>query len=214
MLRRYPDQPFWAAQALRNLAGIRAFMDAFSGVPQVACFDTAYHAGAPALHQAFALPPALTAQGVRRYGFHGLSYQYIIGELLARSARARGRTLMAHLGNGASLCAARDGRSQATTMGFSALDGLMMGTRSGSIDPGVLLHLMDRGWDAARIEARSSRRMLARQDAWTNMIRLTAAGFGAGFAVAACALLAGALWYSSTPRPPKPSRPPPCDLAR
>ena len=135
-----------------NLAGIRAFMDAFSGVPQVACFDTAYHAGAPALHQAFALPPALTAQGVRRYGFHGLSYQYIIGELLARSARARGRTLMAHLGNGASLCAAMDGRSIASTMGFSALDGLMMGSRSGALDPGVLLYLMEQGWSHARIE--------------------------------------------------------------
>ena len=135
-----------------NLAGIRAFMEAFAGVPQVACFDTAYHADAPALHQAFALPYALTVQGVRRYGFHGLSYQYIIGELLARSERARGRTLMAHLGNGASLCAAIGGRSVASTMGFSALDGLMMGSRSGALDPGVLLYLMEQGWTHAQIE--------------------------------------------------------------
>ncbi len=135
-----------------NLAGVRAFMEAFAGVPQLACFDTAYHADAPALHQAFALPYTLTVQGVRRYGFHGLSYQYIIGELLARSERARGRTLMAHLGNGASLCAAIDGHSIASTMGFSALDGLMMGSRCGALDPGVLLYLMEQGWSHAQIE--------------------------------------------------------------
>lgn len=135
-----------------NIAGIRAFMNAFPGVPQVACFDTAYHATAPLLHQEFALPQQLTAKGVRRYGFHGLSYQYIIGVLLEKSARAKGRVLMAHLGNGASLCAAFNGKSIASTMGFSALDGLMMGTRSGSIDPGVLLYLLEQGWDPASIE--------------------------------------------------------------
>ena len=98
------------------------------------------------------LPAELTGQGVRRYGFHGLSYHYIMDTLLERSAHARGRVLMAHLGNGASLCAARAGRSVATTMGFSALDGLMMGTRSGTLDAGVLLYLMEQGWDHDRIQ--------------------------------------------------------------
>ncbi len=135
-----------------NIAGIRAFTEAFPSVPQIACFDTAYHASAPALHQAFALPQVLTDQGVRRYGFHGLSYQYIIGALAENSQRAGGRVLMAHLGNGASLCAALDGKSMASTMGFSALDGLMMGSRSGALDPGVLLYLMEQGWDHQKIE--------------------------------------------------------------
>lgn len=135
-----------------NLAGIAAFARAFPGLPQIACFDTAYHASVPALHNSFALPASLRQQGVRRYGFHGLSYQFIMGELQQRSARANARVLMAHLGNGASLCAAREGCSIATTMGFSALDGLMMGTRSGNLDPGVLLYLMEQGWDHARIE--------------------------------------------------------------
>jgi acetate kinase len=100
----------------------------------------------------FALPQALTERGVRRYGFHGLSYQFIMDTLLRASPRARGRVLMAHLGNGASLCAAREGRSCATTMGFSALDGLMMGTRTGSLDPGVMLYLMEQGWDHERLQ--------------------------------------------------------------
>ncbi len=130
-----------------NIAGVRAFTSAFAGVPQIACFDTAFHANAPLINQEFALPQALTASGIRRYGFHGLSYQYIIGVLLQHSERARGRVLMAHLGNGASLCATFNGHSVASTMGFSALDGLMMGTRSGSIDPGVLLYLLDQGYD-------------------------------------------------------------------
>jgi acetate kinase len=101
---------------------------------------------------AFALPQALAQQGVRRYGFHGLSYQYIMDTLLERSPRAQGRVLMAHLGNGASLCAAREGRSCATTMGFSALDGLMMGTRTGTLDPGVMLYLLEQGWDHKRLQ--------------------------------------------------------------
>jgi acetate kinase len=129
-----------------NIAGVRAFTAAFIGVPQVACFDTAFHANAPLINQEFALPQELTANGIRRYGFHGLSYQYIIGVLQQHSERARGRVLMAHLGNGASLCAAFNGHSVASTMGFSALDGLMMGTRSGSIDPGVLLYLLGKGY--------------------------------------------------------------------
>ena len=135
-----------------NLAGIRAFAKAFPGLAQIACFDTAYHATVPALHSSFALPDSLRRQGVRRYGFHGLSYQFIMGELQQRSDRAPSRVLMAHLGNGASLCAAQGGRSVATTMGFSALDGLMMGTRSGNLDPGVLLYLMEQGWGHAQIE--------------------------------------------------------------
>ena len=135
-----------------NLAGIRAFAQAFADLPQIACFDTAYHATVPALHSHFALPETLRRQGVRRYGFHGLSYQFIMGQLQQHSARAHGRVLMAHLGNGASLCAARNGQSLATTMGFSALDGLMMGTRCGNLDPGVLLYLMEQGWSHAQIE--------------------------------------------------------------
>ncbi|MFM8577025.1 MAG: acetate/propionate family kinase [Limnohabitans sp.] len=135
-----------------NLAGIRAMAQAFPGLPQIACFDTAFHATMPVLHSSFALPQPLRSQGIRRYGFHGLSYQFIMGQLQQRSTRAMGRVLMAHLGNGASLCAAQAGQSVATTMGFTALDGLMMGTRSGNLDPGVLLYLMAQGWDHARIE--------------------------------------------------------------
>ena len=136
-----------------NLAGIRAFTAAFPELPQVACFDTAFHATLPREEYHYALPQTLADQGVRRYGFHGLSYQSIMGTLQSCSARAHGRTLMAHLGNGASLCATLQGRSQATTMGFSALDGLVMGTRCGSIDPGVLLYLLEQGWDHDRIQA-------------------------------------------------------------
>ncbi|MEY4099262.1 MAG: hypothetical protein RL300_433 [Pseudomonadota bacterium] len=135
-----------------NLEGIRAFSQAFAGLPQVACFDTAFHATLPELDYRFALPEALYQQGLRRYGFHGLSYQYVMGVLLAQSSRARGRVLMAHLGNGASMCAAREGKSCSTTMGFSALDGLMMGTRPGSLDSGALLYLVEQGWDHDRLQ--------------------------------------------------------------
>jgi acetate kinase len=135
-----------------NLTGVRAFRRARPDLPQVACFDTAFHATTPDVEQRFALPDAFNDEGVRRYGFHGLSYQYVSGVLAQATPRAAGRMLLAHLGNGASLCAVREGRSLATTMGFSALDGLMMGTRSGAIDPGVLLHLMRAGWTAAAIE--------------------------------------------------------------
>ena len=135
-----------------NLEGIRALRAAFAGLPQVACFDTAFHASMPEVASAFALPQSVRALGVRRYGFHGLSYQYVMARLLGLSPRASGRVLMAHLGNGASLCAALDGRSQATTMGFSALDGLMMGTRSGAMDAGVVLYLLEQGWDHDRLQ--------------------------------------------------------------
>ena len=135
-----------------NVMGIRCFQAAFADLPQIACFDTAFHASIPEVDYGFALPQSLADQGVRRYGFHGLSYQYISGTLQQHSARAQGRVLMAHLGNGASLCAAQGGQSRASTMGFSALDGLMMGTRSGSLDAGVLLYLMEQGWDHGRIQ--------------------------------------------------------------
>mgnify|MGYP001584986139 CR=1 FL=1 len=112
-------------------------------LPQAACFDTAFHRTVPPLAQSFALPREITAAGVRRYGFHGLSYEYIAGVLPEHlGARAEGRVVVAHLGNGASMCAMRARRSIATTMGMTALDGLMMGTRSGSIDPGVVFYLM------------------------------------------------------------------------
>lgn len=136
----------------QNLQGIRAFRLAFPGLLQVACFDTAFHATIPAVDHRFALPGELHAQGVRRYGFHGLSYQYVMGTLQGRSERAAGRVLMAHLGNGASLCAAQGGCSIASSMGFSALDGLMMGTRCGSLDAGVLLYLMEQGWSHDRLQ--------------------------------------------------------------
>jgi acetate kinase len=128
-----------------NLAGIDAMTAALPGIPQVACFDTAFHRSQPEVAQLFALPRAITAQGVRRYGFHGLSYEYI-AEVLPQHLgpqKARGRVIVAHLGNGASMCAMKDLKSQASTMGFTAVDGLMMGSRTGNLDPGVLLYLMD-----------------------------------------------------------------------
>lgn len=135
-----------------NLAGVKAFRKACPEIPQVACFDTAFHTTAPDLAQRFALPQAYFDQGVRRYGFHGLSYRYVSERLAAITPRGLGRLLIAHLGNGASLCAVHEGRSQGTTMGLSAVDGLMMGTRSGAVDPGVLLHLLRQGMDAAALE--------------------------------------------------------------
>jgi acetate kinase len=121
---------------------------------QVACFDTAFHHEQAPVARAFALPPEITGRGVRRYGFHGLSYEYITGVLAEFDPRAAaGRAVVLHLGNGASMCAIRNGRSVATTMGFTALDGLPMGTRSGSLDPGVLLYLMDHlAMDARALE--------------------------------------------------------------
>ncbi|MGL4488616.1 MAG: acetate/propionate family kinase [Rhizobiaceae bacterium] len=136
--------PFAPLHQPHNLAGIRAAMAAFPGVPQVACFDTAFHRNQPWVNDTFALPRAMYDEGVRRYGFHGLSYEFISGELSRTAPQiAEGRVVVAHLGNGASMCGIQDGRSVASTMGFSALDGLPMGTRSGQVDPGVLLYLMD-----------------------------------------------------------------------
>lgn len=135
-----------------NLDGVHAFRRAYPALPQVGCFDTAFHATIPLVEQLFALPQALRQSGIRRYGFHGLSYRYVAGHLAERTAQAGKKVLIAHLGNGASACALQDGKSIATSMGFSALDGLMMGTRSGTVDPGVLLHLLRQGWDLAKIE--------------------------------------------------------------
>lgn len=136
-----------------NIAGIKSFMRSFVGTPQVACFDTSFHTTLGPLETTFAIDKNLTNTGVRRYGFHGLSYQYISEQLAELSPVASKRAILAHLGNGASLCATLQSKSVATTMGFSALDGLMMGTRSGALDPGVLLYLMDQGWSAREIEA-------------------------------------------------------------
>jgi acetate kinase len=137
-----------------NLAPIRAIFDAAPQIPQVACFDTAFHRSQPDVAQAFALPRRFGDAGVRRYGFHGLSYGYLISRLRdLRPDLASQRVVMAHLGNGASLCATHHGRSVASTMGFTAVDGLMMGTRCGALDPGVILYLMqEHKMDAAAIE--------------------------------------------------------------
>lgn len=137
-----------------NLAPIRLLLELQPTLPQVACFDTAVHRSNPELAQMFALPYELHEQGVRRYGFHGLSYEYVASVLPQLDARAAGgRTIVLHLGNGASMCALEGGRSIASTMGFTAVDGLPMGTRCGNVDPGVILYLMDqRGMDARAIE--------------------------------------------------------------
>jgi len=137
-----------------NLAPVRALLAARAELPQVACFDTAFHRSQPALAQAFALPSEITERGVRRYGFHGLSYAYIASVLPKFDLRAAsGRTIVLHLGNGASMCALKSGASVASTMGFTAVDGLPMGTRCGTIDPGVILYLIDEcGMDARAIE--------------------------------------------------------------
>jgi acetate kinase len=127
-----------------NLDGIDALHACLPGVPQVGCFDTAFHRTQPEVAQRFALPRKITDEGVRRYGFHGLSYEYIADTLPSLIGdKADGKVIVAHLGNGASLCAMEGRKSVASTMGFTAVEGLMMGTRTGSIDPGVLLYLME-----------------------------------------------------------------------
>jgi acetate kinase len=127
-----------------NLAAIKALSKLHSKLPQVACFDTSFHTSQPAVATAFALPRALSEKGVRRYGFHGLSYEYIASILPEHlGAKADSKVVVAHLGHGASMCAMVKRRSIATTMGFSALDGLVMGRRCGVLDPGVILYLLD-----------------------------------------------------------------------
>ncbi|HET7777475.1 MAG TPA: acetate/propionate family kinase [Rudaea sp.] len=143
-----------------NLAPIRVLLESQPDLPQVACFDTAFHSTQPALAQRFALPPEITDRGVKRYGFHGLSYEYIASMLPGVDARAAaGRTVVLHLGNGSSMCALDGGRSVASTMGFTAVDGLMMGTRCGAIDPGVILYLIDE----LRMDARAIEKLIYQQ---------------------------------------------------
>ena len=137
-----------------NLAPIRAILAAAPQIPQVACFDTAFHRTQTTVSQAFALPRSYFDAGVRRYGFHGLSYEYLVARMRDIAPEiAGGRLVIAHLGNGASMCAVNGGRSVASTMGFTAVDGLVMGTRCGAIDPGVILYMLQQqGLDAAAIE--------------------------------------------------------------
>jgi len=136
-----------------NLNCVEAAMAAFPDAAQIACFDTAFHRTHPFVNDTFALPRQWFDEGVRRYGFHGLSYDYIASEIArTEPALSGGRVVIAHLGNGASMCAVKDGRSVGSTMGFTALDGLPMGTRCGQIDPGVLLYMMQhKGMDADAI---------------------------------------------------------------
>jgi acetate kinase len=149
-----------------NLAPIRALLERSPQLPQVACFDTAFHSGAPPQAQAFALPKAITSRGVRRYGFHGLSYEYIADVLPQYDERAaRGRTVVLHLGNGSSMCAIAGGRSVGSTMGFTAADGLPMGTRCGNLDPGVILYLMDE----LKMDARAIEKLIYQQSGLLGM---------------------------------------------
>jgi acetate kinase len=137
-----------------NLAPIQSILARFPDLPQVACFDTAFHRGHGELADRYAIPEQLYAEGVRRYGFHGLSYEYIAGLLPSAAPEiATRRVIVAHLGSGASMCALENGRSIESTMGFTALDGLPMGTRPGQLDPGVVLHLMSgKGMTAADVQ--------------------------------------------------------------
>ncbi|WP_194097228.1 acetate/propionate family kinase [Marivivens aquimaris] len=147
-------EPFAPLHQPHNLAGIRAAQAAFPEAAQVACFDTAFHRHHPYVNDTFALPRSYYDKGVRRYGFHGLSYDYISSKLAeVAPTLSAGRVAIAHLGNGASMCAVHNGKSVASTMGFSALDGLPMGTRCGQLDAGVVLYLMQQqGMSADEIE--------------------------------------------------------------
>ena len=136
-----------------NIAGIKGARAAFGDITQVACFDTAFHRTQSFINDTYALPRSLYLEGIRRYGFHGLSYEFIAGYLKVNfPERFSGKCIVAHLGNGASLCAIENGQAISSTMGFTPLEGLPMGTRSGRIDPGVLLYLMHhKQWDAQQI---------------------------------------------------------------
>ncbi|MFK7966577.1 MAG: acetate/propionate family kinase [Burkholderiaceae bacterium] len=145
MAKLHALEPLAPLHQPHNLNAVRAAMAEFPDAPQVACFDTAFHRGHPWVNDTFALPRRYYDQGVRRYGFHGLSYDYITGYLQTHHPDlAAGKVVVAHLGNGASMCAIKNGQSIGSTMGFSALDGLPMGTRCGQLDPGALLYLMRR----------------------------------------------------------------------
>ena len=134
--------PFAPLHEPHNIAGINAIAKLQPDVPQVACFDTAFHRTQPEVAQLFALPRSVTAKGIKRYGFHGLSYEYIAQALPQYSHRAKGRVIVCHLGNGASIAGMVNRKGVSTTMGFSTIDGLIMGTRCGAMDPGVLIHLL------------------------------------------------------------------------
>ncbi len=137
-----------------NLKPAKLIMDAYPAMKQVACFDTAFHRTMPRISEIYAIPRALTDDGVIKYGFHGSSYEYIASVLADTAGEeiAKGRVIVAHLGNGASMCAMKDGKSVSTTMGFTPLDGLMMGTRSGTVDPGLALWLAEeKGMDIQKI---------------------------------------------------------------
>ena len=143
-----------------NLAPIRLLLERQPQLPQVACFDTAFHRSQPPVAQAFALPRAITDRGVIRYGFHGLSYEYIAGVLPEHDVRAAaGKVIVLHLGNGSSMCAIDGGRSVASTMSYTAADGLPMGTRCGNLDPGVVLYLMDE----LKMDARAIEKLIYQQ---------------------------------------------------
>jgi acetate kinase len=143
-----------------NLAPIRALLERLPQLPQIACFDTAFHRTQPAVAQAFALPKSITDRGVIRYGFHGLSYEYIASALPDHDARAaHGKVVVLHLGNGSSMCAMANGQSAASTMGFTAADGLPMGTRCGNLDPGVVLYLIDE----LKMDARAIEKLIYQQ---------------------------------------------------
>jgi acetate kinase len=139
-----------------NLLPIEALIKLHPGLPQIACFDTSFHLSNARITRLYALPRRWSDEGIMRYGFHGLSYEFIAQELPRYERRAMGRVIVAHLGNGASMCALVGGKSVASTMGFSALDGLPMGTRSGAIDPGILLYLLQE----KRMDVRSMEKML------------------------------------------------------
>lgn len=152
-----------------QLAGVAALRRAWPEVPQLACFDTAFHATQPALERRLALPRALAREGLRRHGFDGLACAGMVASLLTHSAQAEGRCVLMHLGATASACGTWRGRSQASTSGFSPLDGLVSATGCGSLDPGVLLHLMRQGWDADALE-----QLLARQSGLLGVSGLSA----------------------------------------
>jgi acetate kinase len=149
-----------------NLSPIAAMLERAPDLPQVACFDTAFHRTNPDVAQRFALPEELHEAGVRRYGFHGLSYEYIASALPRVDQKAAaGKTVVLHLGNGSSMCAMEAGRSVASTMGFTAVDGLPMGTRCGAVDPGVILYLMDE----RKLDARAIERLIYNQSGLLGM---------------------------------------------
>ena len=146
--------PLFPLHQPHNLGPVQLLLEHAPELPQVACFDTSFHCTNPKISQLYALPPEYAEAGVRRYGFHGLSYEYVASVLSQFDQRAAsGKTIVCHLGNGVSACAMQDGRSMASSMGFTGVEGLPMGTRSGALDPGVMLYLMDqRGMDARAIE--------------------------------------------------------------